>query len=129
MNTIDELAATWRKAKLDEARSVEVRRQTEDAIAALLRIPENLDGPKNADTDAFKIKVVGRLNKKVDADLIQEIAAEIGCEDHLQTMFRWKPEINAANWKGAPQYITEALSRAITTTPARPSFDIVRKEV
>ena len=64
------------------------------------------------------------MNRKVDVDLLQEIAAEHGLEDHLGSLFRWKPELNVKAWQQADDSITLPLSGAITTKPGRPSFSI-----
>ena len=69
-------------------------------------------------------EVVGRIDRKVDADKVQELAAEHGLTDHLSTLFRWKPEINMAIWKAADESITKPLAAAITAKPGRPSFTI-----
>lgn len=123
-----DLAKDWIAAKKAEAEAQETRRLIEDKLIKAVGIPNTLEGTSTREAGPYKIKIVGRVNRKVDADLVQVIAAETGCEDHLQSLFRWKPEINAAAWKGAPEFITKALSKAVTTTPGRPSFDITEKE-
>jgi hypothetical protein len=64
------------------------------------------------------------MNRKVDADKLQELAAEHGLSEHLGSLFRWSADINAAAWKAAAPTITAPLLGAITTTPGRPSFSI-----
>jgi len=78
----------------------------------------------------FTVKVTTRLNRKVDADLVQEIANEYGVQYVLSELFRWKPDINLTAWKNSPKDVTKLLSKAITTTASRPSFSIttVNKE-
>jgi hypothetical protein len=56
------------------------------------------------------------------------LAAEAGLSDHLGSLFRWKPEINATAWKQADNSITNPLLGAITSTPGRTSFSITFKE-
>jgi hypothetical protein len=68
--------------------------------------------------------VEGRINRKVDADKLQAIAAEAGLTEHLSSLFRWKPEIAMSAWKAASPNITTPLLDAITATPGRPSFTI-----
>jgi hypothetical protein len=126
---LDTLAAQWADAKQDEAIAVARRRTIEDRLVELLAIPEGKEGTTNASTEqGFAIKVVGRLNRKIDTDRLQELAAEHGLSDHLSSLFRWSADINAAAWKAAAQTITAPLLGAITTTPGRPSFTITRKE-
>ena len=117
----------WIEAKEEERRAVEERRRIEDALVKQFEIPENLEGTSNIDADGFKIKIEGRINRRVNADLLQEIAAENDLSAHLSSLFRWKPEINAAAWKAADEAITKPLLDAITATPGRPSFTISKK--
>jgi len=126
---LDELSAQWCDAKADEAIAVARRRTIEDRLVELLEIPESKEGTTNARTETgYAIKVVGRMNRKVDADKLQELAAEHGLSEHLGSLFRWSADINAAAWKAAAPTITAPLTGAITTTPGRPSFTITRKE-
>ncbi len=124
---ISELSAQWLAAKDAEREAIELRRSIEDQMLAALRVPETLDGTENWNAEGYKIKVVGRLNKKIDADKLQELAIEAGLYDHLSTLFRWKPEVNAKAWSSADPAITTPLLGAITTTPGRPSFTIAKE--
>lgn len=126
---LDTLAAQWADAKQDEAIAVARRRTIEDRLVELLEIPETKEGTTNASTEqGYQIKVVGRMNRKVDTERLQELAAEHGLSDHLGSLFRWSADVNAAAWKAAAQSITTPLTGAITTTPGRPSFTITRKD-
>jgi hypothetical protein len=117
----------WIEAKEEERRAVEERRRIEDTLVKQFEIPENLEGTSNIEADGFKIKIEGRVNRRINADLLQEIAAENDLGSHLSSLFRWKPEINAAAWKAADEAITKPLLDAITATPGRPSFTISTK--
>ena len=129
MNELDELARQWSDAKKDEAIAVAKRRTIEDRLVELLEIPETKEGTTSSTTEqGYAIKVVGRLNRKIDTDRLQELAAEHGLSEHLSSLFRWSADVNAAAWKAAAQTITAPLTGAITTTPGRPSFTITRKE-
>jgi len=119
----------WLNAKAIEEAAIKTRRDLEDAIAFELALPANLDGTSNHDRDGFAVKVVGRINRKIDSDKLQSLAAEHGLADHLPSLFRWKPEINATAWKAAAATITEPLLDAITSTPGRPSFTITKKDI
>ena len=122
---LDDLSAQWMDAKADEAIAVARRRTIEDRLVELLVLDENKEGTTNAKTEqGFSIKVVGRMNRKVDADKLQELATEHGLSEHLGSLFRWSADINAAAWKSAAPTITAPLLGAITTTPGRPSFSI-----
>lgn len=125
--TETDLCERWLAAKQAETEAIEARRLAEDRLLSLLGIPESLDGTENAEAPGYKIKVVGRMTKKVDADKLQEIAAEHGLEDHLQNLFRWKAEINKKAWESADGVITGPLSDAITTKPGRASVTITKE--
>ena len=125
--TLSDLSAQWIAAQEAEKSAQEERRLIEDRMLSLIGLPEAFEGTENAEAGEYKIKLVGRLNHKIDADRLQEIAAEHGLTDHLGSLFRWKPEINARVWKAADESITNTLLEAITTTPGRPSFSIEEK--
>ena len=100
----------------------------EDHLLSLIGISENLEGTENVETEkGHKIKITGRMSRKVDGERLQEIAAEAGLTEHLSSLFRWKPEINMSAWKSADKSITEPLLGGITTQPGRASFTITKE--
>jgi hypothetical protein len=121
------LFAQWLDAKAAEKKAMDERRTIEDQLVKALNIPNTLDGTQNVEADGFKVKIVGRLDKKVNSDKLQDLAAEYGLTEHLSSLFRWKPEINASAWKSADPRITDPLQDAITTTNGRPSFTITKE--
>lgn len=125
LNTLSEM---WLAAKEAEKEATEDRRRIEDRIKSLVGVAETLEGTETVDPDRYTIKIVGRIDRKVDSDKLQELAAEYGLTDHLSSLFRWKPEINMAVWKATDEAITKPLAAAITAKPGRPSFTIIRKE-
>lgn len=125
---LNELSQLWLAAKQAEADATADRRKIEDRIKSLVGVAENLEGTETVDPDQFTIKIVGRIDRKVDGDKVQELAAEFGLTEHLSSLFRWKPEINMAVWKATDEAITKPLAAAITAKPGRPSFTITRKE-
>lgn len=125
---IDELSASWMEAKEQERMAVERRRVLEDHLALVMQLAPDLDTTVTRKDGAYVIKAVGRLNRKVDSEKLQELAAEAGLTDHLSTLFRWKPEIEMKAWKACDPSITSALADAITVSPGRPSFTITIKE-
>jgi len=119
----------WLAAKQAEADAVAERRRVEDVLIESMRINTNTEGTATADVDGYKVKVTGRLNRKIDADKLQELAAECGLDSStVSALFRWKPELNLSAWKNADDAVKQAFAPAITTTPGRPSFSIERKE-
>lgn len=125
---LNELSQMWIKAKEDEATATADRRKIEDRIKSLCGIAENLEGTETVAPDHFTIKIVGRIDRKVDSDKLQELAAEHGLSEHLSSLFRWKPDLNMAAWKAADESITKPLAAAITAKPGRASFTITSKE-
>jgi len=122
------LAALWLSAKAREASATEDRRMIEDRIKDIVRLPDDLDGTETVERDGYVIKMVGRIDRKVNAEQLQELAAEAGLTDHLSSLFRWKPELNVSVWKNTDESITGALAPAITAKPGRASFSITVKE-
>jgi hypothetical protein len=124
MNT---LYQRWLDAKKFEAAAVAERRQLEDQMAEEFGLPKDLDGTVKREIDGYVIKMEGRINKKIDADKLQMLAAEAGLSEHLSSLFRWKPEINAKAWGAAAEAVTGPLLGAITSTPGRPTFSITKE--
>jgi hypothetical protein len=122
------LSHDWLRHKTYEEKSVAERRKIEDQMVKLLAIPENFESTETAEPEGFVVKVSGRIDRKVDGDKVQELAAEFGLGEHLAKLFRWKPEINMTAWKAADATITGPLASAITAKPGRPSFKITIKD-
>jgi hypothetical protein len=121
------LYADWIEAKAAEKAAQDKRRMIEDKIISSFDVSETLDGTTTIEDMGYKIKLVGRLSRKVDADKLQEVAREEGLDPYLSVLFRWKPEINMATWKNTDPSITSVLSKAITVEPGRPSFTIEKE--
>lgn len=117
----------WLDAKKLEAAAVAERRQLEDEMVAMFEVPNDLDGTMKTEADGYLIKIEGRINKKIDSDKLQMLAAEAGLSEHLSSLFRWKPEINVKVWKAASDAVTTPLLDAITSTPGRPTFTITKE--
>lgn len=117
----------WLDAKKMETLAVAERRELEDQMAVQFAIPKDLDGTIKQELDGYTIRMEGRINKKIDADKLQMLAAEAGISEHLSSLFRWKPEINAKVWNAAAEVVTGPLLGAITSTPGRPTFTITKE--
>jgi len=116
----------WIEAKKMETLAIAERRDLEDQMAIHFGIPKNLDGTVKQEENGYIIKMEGRINKRIDADKLQVLAAEAGLSEHLSSLFRWKPEINAKAWGAAAEAVTQPLLGAITSTPGRPTFTIIK---
>ncbi len=122
------LVQAWLDAKQAEKEAQQSRRAAEDALLDELGLRNHFDGTENREVEGYKVKVTARQNRRIDADKLQEVALDAGVHDHLSSLFRWKPEINAKAWSAADESITRPLLEAITTTPGRPSFVIEPNE-
>lgn len=121
---METMAAEWLLAKDAERAAMERRRELEDRMRQIAAHDETQEGTSTLPCGTYRVKVVSRIDRKVDAELVQELAAEHGLTQHLIDLFRWKPEINASAWKAADPSIINALAPAITAKPGRPSFAI-----
>lgn len=117
----------WLDAKETERQAIELRRHIEDELKIGFDIGEDFEGTKTIETDGYKVKITARHTRKIDSDKLQELANENGVNEYLSILFRWKPEINAKAFQAADQAITNPLLDAITTTPSRPTFLIVKE--
>jgi len=127
IQSLPNLSALWIEAKAREVKAINDRRTIEDQMRSLIGIADNLDGTMTAKPDGYVVKVTGRINRKVNADKLQELAAEAGLTEHLSSLFRWKPEINMTAWKATDAAITTPLLGAITSEAGRPSFAIIKE--
>jgi inorganic triphosphatase YgiF len=128
LTELEEACRAWEEAKQNEKTAAENRRDIEEWIAAQVNIPESFEGTKTVAVDNFKIKVTGRMTRKVDELKLQRIAEIHGTTDQLSTLFRWKADINKAVWDTSDPEITAPLLAAITTKPGRPGFQISREQ-
>tara|TARA_R100000808_G_scaffold18323_1_gene40173 strand:- start:5687 stop:6070 length:384 start_codon:yes stop_codon:yes gene_type:complete len=119
------LSSEWLALKEQERQATDARREVEDQLIGLVN--SKPDGSATTAVGNLTVKVTGRMNRRVDGDLLQDLAAEHGLTDHLATLFRWKPDINLAAWRAADPSITEPLLDAITTSEGRPSFNITNE--
>jgi len=128
MRPLQQLSKEWLEAKSAEKDATEKRRLIEDEIVRLLDIQQSDEGTKKVEASPFVIKIASRINRKVDGEIAQEIAAEHDMQDHLSLLFRWKPELSMAAWDGVGDNVKQVFARAITATPGRPSFTITTEK-
>lgn len=124
MTEIERACRAWDEVKQKERAAAEERRQIEDWLGKQIDIPESFEGTKNVPAGPFKIKVTGRMNRKVDEKELQRIAEIHGTTDQLSKLFRWKAEINKTAWNSSDPEVTSPLLDAITTKPGRLSYSI-----
>jgi len=116
----------WIAAKAEEAAARNKRIDAEKAILAEFAWPETKEGTSNFEVDGYKVKITGRISRKVDVDAVRDIAIEHGLEGHLQRLFRWKADINASTWKATDESITGPLLGGIESKPGKPAITIER---
>ena len=116
----------WIELKNLEKETADLRRLLEDVLIHKLNISDSFEGTMSVISDDIKVKIIGRMTRKIDSDKLQELANENGID--ISTLFRWKPEINTLVWKATHDDITKHLMGAITTVPARASFSITKEQ-
>lgn len=128
MKPLQQLSEEWMEAKAAEHDATEKRRLIEDELCRLLEVQKTDEHTRKVEAEPFIIKIACRINRKVDGDLAQEIAAENDMQDHLGLLFRWKPELSMTAWNGVGDNVKHVFARAITATPGRPSFTITKEK-
>ena len=118
----------WIEAKEAETEAKRLRMEIEDQLLSLWGVPESEEGSKTWEQEGYKLKLTFRMNRSVNADLLKELAVENGLTSELDSLVRWKAELNKRNWDNAAAEITGPLSEAITVKPGRASFSIVKGE-
>jgi len=129
MMPLQKLSVEWLEAKEAERDATERRRLIEDEMVRLIGVEHTDEHTRKVEANPFTIKIACRINRKVDGDLAQEIAAEHDMQDHLALLFRWKPELSKTAWDGVGDNVKQVFSRAITSTPGRPSFTITNDTI
>jgi hypothetical protein len=119
---LERLLIEWRVAKQLEQEATLRRRNIEDEIKAAIGFDESREGSEALPFDGGRVVITARLDRKVDAQLARQLAAENHLEDWLDRLFRWKPELELRAWKKAPEYVTQVFAPAITTKPGRATF-------
>jgi hypothetical protein len=124
----DNIYQEWLALKRVEASAAKERREIEDKIFIMNGLNEGEEGVNNFNVPGHSVKITQRLTRSVDADELQQLAAEAGLSEHLATLFRWKPSLDMNRWKATAEEITAPLQGAITTKAGRPSFSITKIE-
>lgn len=115
----------WVELKQLEKDSAAQRRSIEAVVVEYLEINTDIPGTTKKETDTHKATIACRLDHKVNADLLQEIANENGVSNGVMAnLFRWEPKLNVKAWQAAHDDIKKILSPAITVKPSKPSFKI-----
>jgi len=126
--TLSVLLAQWRAAKQEEQAATRRRREIEDEIKVFVGFDEGREESVALPLDGGRVVITARLDRKVDAKLARQLAAENHLEDWLERLFRWKPELEVRAWRKAPEHVTQTFAPAITTKPGRATFALELEE-
>lgn len=109
----------------EEERQVKLKRlNLEAAMAQAIGIPENWEGSLTNHVGQYKVRVSRKMNVKINSEKLTDCAQKNGLTPQLQTLFRWKPEINKSAWDAADRKVIAALAPAIESTPGKATFNI-----
>jgi len=122
--TDNEMADDWLRLKSLEKECQEKRIDLEKKMSSLFGIEETMKGTNNLETPDFKVKIVGSYNTKIDKDKLLPILED---NPELNDCFRWKPELEKAEYDKTSDLTKKLLSSVITTSPAKLSFTVVKK--
>lgn len=129
MNAMQVWAEAWQQAKMEETAATIRRRAVEDKMLEAMQLDQAGEDTTTVKASSnIEVKIIRRIDRKIDADRLQELAIEHGLTDQLSSLFRWKPELNLSAWKAADPAIVRPLADAITAKPGRPSFKVTIKE-
>lgn len=125
LSDMQTLINSWCDLKKLERDSAQERRLIESAIIEYLDINTDIAGTTKKETQTHKATIACRLDHKVNADRLHEIANENQVSSGvLSQLFRWEPKLNMKAWECAHDDIKAILSQAITVKPGKPSFKI-----
>jgi len=128
MSDIERLSRAWLAAKEQERVAVDTRRAIEDSLGELMGVTEMLDGTLSLNVGDMKVKAVGRINYKVNSEILTDLVREHDLQAQADILFRFKPELSVREWKNLDAEMRDIFSDAITTQAGRASFSIAVKE-
>ena len=119
-----ELCVGWIDAKQAVTEAAMRLETVEDQLIQLFNVDSLADGTTRVIDGDVRINVTSRPSRTVDDTKLKALAEEHDLEEHLSTLFLWKPEVSLRAWRGADKKITESLNDAITLMATRPAFAI-----
>lgn len=88
-------------------------------------IAGDFEGTIKAGAGRYSVKVTQRMNRRIDGEQVQQIARDRGIDwQTVNSLFRWKPEVNLKVWRKTAPELTGLFAEAITTTPAKPTVKV-----
>ncbi len=122
---IDKISKLLKAAKIAESAAKEERISLEAQILSMVPFNEN---KKTQYFNDNKLKIVGRVTKKIDPEKLQEIVNEHDVRQYLRILFKWTPTIIESEWDLTPDNIKSIISKAITTKPGKPTITIIEEK-
>lgn len=122
--SIDNLAAQWEAAKLEETRAIAARIGIEQRMTEALGVRE--EGSQTHRGEQYKVTITGVLNRKFDEAALSAVAGRIPTPLLLQAV-RYKPEPIAAGLRYLRNNEPETyavLAEALTVTPGKPGVRV-----
>ena len=119
MRTPKDIAAEIFVAKREEDKVKARRTALELEFAAAIGVSDQWEGSKTNDFDEYKVTVSRKINDKIDAVKLREVAALHDLGGALSTAFSWKPELSKKGWDSLSEEARNYLSAAITKTPGK----------
>lgn len=123
---LDDLAIRWSRAKAAEQAANKERLAVEAEIAKLVGVAE--EGTTNAETEAFKIKTVGKLTRSLDSDALQTDWEAL--PEAIQKCFSWDAKLDTKAFRALESMrddLIPTISKYITTKPAKASISVEEK--
>ena len=121
---INELVKELYEAKQNEATAKSIRMSIEAALAQAIGVPEDWEGTKTNAVGEYKVTLTRKMNVKIDAARLRELAIINNIAPALDTCFRWKPEIVKKEWDKADDGVRTKLAEALEITPGKASFTV-----
>lgn len=121
---INELVTKLYEAKQAEQAAKNVRTALEAELAQAIGVPDNWEGSKTNAVGEYKVTLTRKMNVKIDATKLRELAIINNITPVLDTCFRWKPEIVKREWDKADAEVRTKLSEALEITPGKASFTV-----
>ena len=119
---LTELIAARIAAKRIEDDAIAARREIDAELALLLSDKDLTEGTVSAKENGFKISVVYKVDRKVDAAALTKGWDKLSAD--AQAAFAWKPQVSVSALRKLEGADAAAAAQYITAKPATPSITI-----
>lgn len=110
------------RIKKEEARLANERGQIETWIIKVCACEDNGKTTFVDENGNEIVSITNSISYKVDPEKLDAIAKENGLEIQVPFLFRFKAEVNTANWNAANDEIKAAFAPAVTAKADKPSI-------